>query len=403
MKKMTLQHSDLSQVNRATVLNLIKTHRQISRAELVKKTKLAGPTVSRIVQALIQEGLVSENGVGESIGGRKPILLTFQPDGRRVVGLDIRPQFIRGIVCNLSGDIIEESETPLKPRVSAEEAVDAIIDHVNALLRKSKTSRRDLAGIGLSIPGLIDHHTRTVRFSPPTGWRNMSIRQPIADYFGVPVIVDNTVEVMTLAEKVMGGEQSQLTNNLIFLYFGAGIGAGIINNGALFRGARYSGMEFGHTTIDLNGPECRCGNYGCLEALASERVLLRKVNERLSEAGLPEVETVEQVAEIADRGDVDLGPVFTEMTTYLGVGIANMINLFNPDVIVLGGWPSVLSRHVLEPTRQIALRRSLEGMNEGVQMIPSTMGERSVVLGAASLVIQQFFKGELASIVRERM
>lgn len=403
MKKMTLQHSDLSQMNRATILNLIKLHKQISRADLVKKTKLAGPTVSRIVQSLIQEGLVSEIGVGESIGGRKPILLTFQPEGRLVIGLDVRPQMIRGIICDLAGDIVCEGDMPLHVRMSADEVIEKVIDHANALLRKSKTSRRDLAGIGLSVPGLVDYHTHTVRFSPPTGWRNLLIQKPLSEYFGVPVMVDNTVEAMTLAEKHMGNDSSQLTNNLIYLYFGAGIGAGIINNGSLFRGARYSGMEFGHTTIDLHGPQCRCGNYGCLEALASEKALLAKVNELLHASGQPDIDTVADIAALADKGTVDLRPVFAEMTTYLGVGIANMINLFNPDVIVLGGWPSELSAYVLEETKRIALTRSLEGMNEGVHMLTSTMGERSVVLGAASLIIQQFFKGELASIVRERM
>lgn len=403
MRKLTLQHSDLSKVNRATVLNLIKMNKQISRADIVKKTKLAGPSVSRIVQDLINEGLVGEKGVGESIGGRKPILLTFRPDGRRVMGLDIRPHLIHGIVCNLDGDVVYEGDYPIHARMSPQEVLDSIVEHAEALLRKSKTARRDLAGIGLSIPGLVDHQTHQVRFSPPTGWRNLSLQKPLSDHFGVPVMVDNTVEVMTLAEKYMGSEVSQLSNNLVFLYFGAGVGAGVINNGLLFRGSRYSGMEVGHTTIDLHGPQCRCGNNGCLEAMTSERALLGKVNAHLNAAGLPEVETIAQIIELAEARSVDLQPIFQELSVYMGVGIANMINLFNPDVIVLGGWPSALQQYVLEQTKQVGLSRSLEGMSEGVQLLASTIGERSVVLGAASLIIQMFFTGELGSIVRERV
>ncbi|KIL38620.1 hypothetical protein SD70_25355 [Gordoniibacillus kamchatkensis] len=403
MKKITLQHSDLSKVNRATILNFIKTHKQMSRADLVKKTKLTGPSVSRIVQSLINEGLVSESGVGESIGGRKPILLTFRPEGRMVMGLDIRPQSIYGIICNLDGDIAYEGDLPLNMRMTADEVIESIIDLAESMLRKSKTSRRRLAGIGLSVPGLIDHQTQKVRFSPPMGWRNLSIQQPISEYFGVPVVVDNTVEVMTLAEKYMGSDVSQGTNNLVYLYFGPGIGAGIINNGTLFRGSRYTGMEFGHMTIDLHGPKCRCGNSGCLEAMASEKVLIDKVNRALADQDLPKVQTIEEVALLIKEQKVDLRPVLTEMATYLGVGIANMINLFNPDVVVLGGWPSALSAHIMEETRRVALNRSLEGMSEGVQMLTSQIGERSVVLGAASLIIQLFFKGELALNVQERM
>ncbi|GGD77895.1 ROK family transcriptional regulator [Paenibacillus nasutitermitis] len=403
MRKLTLQHSDLSKVNRATVLNLIRMNNQISRADIVKKTKLAGPSVSRIVQDLINEGLVGEKGVGESIGGRKPILLTFRPDGRMVMGMDIRPHLIHGIICNLDGDVVCEGDYPIHARMSPQEVIDSIIEHAEALLRKSKTARRDLAGIGLSIPGLVDHQTFKVRFSPPTGWRNLSLQQPLSDHFGVPVMVDNTVEVMTLAEKYMGSEASQMTNNLVFLYFGAGVGAGVINNGLLFRGSRYSGMEVGHTTIDLHGPQCRCGNYGCLEAMTSERAFLGKVNVHLANLNIDPVQTIAEVAALIEERKVDLQPVFQEMSVYLGVGIANMINLFNPDVIVLGGWPSELGQYVMDQAKQVGLSRSLEGMSEGVELLASSIGERSVILGAASLIIQMFFTGELASIVRERV
>lgn len=403
MRKITLQHSDLSKVNRASVLNLIKMNKQISRTDIVKRTKLAGPTVSRIVQDLINEGLVEEKGVGESIGGRKPILLTFRPDGRRVIGLDIRPHLIYGIVCNLDGDVVCEGNFPIHARMSPQEIIESIIDHAEMLLRKSKTARRDLAGIGLSIPGLVDHQTQQVRFSPPTGWRNLSLQKPLSEHFSVPVIVDNTVEAMTLAEKYMGSEASQMTNNLVFLYFGAGVGAGLINNGLLFRGSRYSGLEVGHTTIDLHGPQCRCGNYGCMEAMTSESALLSKVNQQLEIQGIPLVQSVAEIVGLLKEGKADLQSVFQEMSLYLGVGIANMINLFNPDVIVLGGWPSELNQYVIEQAEQVGFSRSLEGMSEGVQLLTSSIGERSVVLGAASLIIQMFFTGDLASIVRERM
>jgi len=403
MKNKTLQQSDMSKYNRAIIINLIKQHKQISRADLAKKTKLTGPTVTRIVQALMNEGLVSEIGVGESIGGRKPILLTFRPTGRMVVGLDIRPDKIYGIVCNLDGDIAYDLEQPLNPRMPANEIIENAIDVVERMLRQSKTLRRDLAGIGVSIPGLVDQLTSTVRFSPPTGHRNLDIKQPLRDYFDVPVIVDNVVEVMTLAEKYVGSETAQETNNLVYLYFGLGIGAGVINHGLSFRGARYSGLEFGHTTIDLNGPQCRCGNYGCVEALTSETVLIAKVNAALTASGRPQISSLHEIAELIAADKVDLQPVFREMAVFLGAGIANMINLFNPDVVVIGGWPSLFKEQVLEETREVALRRSLEGMSEGLQLLPSMIGERNVVLGAASLIIQQFFKGELDSIVRERM
>lgn len=403
MKNATYQTSDLGKANRATVLNLIKQHGTISRTDLVKKTKLAGPSVSRIVQSLIQEGLVDEIGVGQSIGGRKPILLKLRPSGRLAVGLDIRPQLVTGVVCDLDGAVVCEHRTPLAPGMSADEVVAKVIGHVGELLDKGHVDRKLLAGIGLSIPGLVDHHTNIVRFSPPAGWRNMSITEPLTRHFNVPVMIENTVEVMALAEKVMGGPASRDTEHLVFLYVGLGIGAGIIRDGTLFRGPRYSGVELGHTTIDLHGPRCRCGNYGCLEAVASQRALLDKANRRLQERGLPPVSSLEELRERAGDRSADLEAVFSEMATYLGVGVANIMNIFNPDVVVLGGWPSLFKDRVFEQIRHVAFSRSLEGMREGVAILPSETGEKSVVLGAASLIIQAFFNGELDFIQGKRM
>ena len=217
----------------------------------------------------------------------------------------------------------------------------------------------------------------------------------------MPVLIDNTVEVMTLAEKVMGKDASREMNNLLFMYVGLGIGAGIINNGTFFRGSRYSGVELGHMTIDLHGPRCRCGNYGCLEAMASQTALLEKVNRQLLDYSESPIGTLEELQELVRAGEHDFSEVFTEMALYLGVGIANTINIFNPDVVVLGGWPSIFKDEVLEALRKVAFDRSLEGMSEGVEILPSTMGERSVVLGAASLIIQMFFNTE--TITGKRM
>lgn len=403
MKRMTLQPSDLGQVNRAIVLSFIRHHKHISRVELAKKTKMAGPTISRIIQDLIAEGLVSEGGVGESIGGRRPILLNFRPEGRVIVGLDIRPQLVHGIVCNLDGDILFAEDAPMGGDMNADEIIDLLIKHAEGLLRKSKVDQRDLAGIGLSIPGLIDHYTQTIRYSPPIGWRNFPIRQPLSSHFGVPVLIGNTVEVMTLAEKYMGSETAQRSDHLAYLYFGPGVGAGLINNGTLFRGSRYSGLEFGHTTIDMNGPKCsRCGNYGCMEMFTSEKALIRKANEQLRAKGLPEIDSVGALARLQGADKQAIVPVLQEMALYIGIGIANMLNLFNPQTIVIGGWPCELADPVFEQARQIALGRCMEGMGEGLQLLASSMGERSVVLGAASLVIEKFFKGELPSMMRER-
>jgi|HigsolmetaAR203D_1030402.scaffolds.fasta_scaffold00390_28 predicted NBD/HSP70 family sugar kinase len=403
MKNTTYQTSDLGKANRAAVLNLIKQHGTISRAELVKKTKLAGPSVSRIVQSLIQEGLVDEIGVGRSIGGRKPILLTLRPYGRLAVGLDIRPQFVDGVVCGLDGSVVCEHRTPLEPGMSADDVVAKVIGHVRELLGKGNVDGKALAGIGLSIPGLVDQHTNIVRFSPPAGWRNMSVKKPLMRHFKVPVMIENTVEVMALAEKVMGEPASRDTEHLVYLYVGLGIGAGIIRDGTLFHGPRYSGVELGHTTIDLHGPRCRCGNYGCLEAVASQTALLDKANRHLQERGLPPVSTLEELRERVRDETAGLGAVFSEMATYLGVGVANIMNIFNPDVVVLGGWPSLFKDQVFEQIRHVALSRSLEGIREGVAILPSETGENSVVLGAASLIIQAFFNGELDSKNAKRM
>lgn len=403
MRNSTLQHSDMGNLNRATILNLIRENGPISRADLVKSTNLTGPTVSRIVQNLINEDLVSEVGIGESVGGRKPILLVFRPIGRIVMGIDVRPEMITGLICDLDGNIISEDKEDLDPKMSSNEVMEVIKDYAEELIRSSKIPRRSLAGIGVSIPGLVENYTNNIRFSPPSGWRNLSLKGPLSDHLGVPVMVGNTVEVLTLGEKFLGNKISKFTNNLVYLYVGSGIGAGVVVNGSFFRGSRFSGVELGHNTIDLHGPKCRCGNYGCFEALANNSALLQEVNRRLEETGELPVQSIDQVAQLINEGRKEAFAALQQMAVYLGVGVANIINTFNPDVIVLGGWPSYFEELVFPDIEHVAKTRSLEGMSEGVHLLSSQMGEKGVVLGAASLIIEGFLKGELPTSIKERM
>lgn len=379
-----LGFSDMSRYNRLNVLNIIKDKGQISRADLVKLTKLTGPSISRIINDLMEDGLVTETGIGESSGGRKPILLEFNAAARTVIGLDIRPDRVTGIACDLAATCLKQKQIDFSEDIPTEQKLNIALSVVQELFEEA-SKRAPVIGIGIAVPGVVDSASGIVRYSAPMGWRNVNLSRIFGGAFNVTVIVDNVTRCVALGEKWFGNAKDKA--DFIYLYVGEGIGAGIIAKGQLYHGSRYSAAEIGHTTVEYKGEKCRCGNHGCLELYTSFRALRKRVEAQLGLA----VKSKAELWSLLENDSSKAWKGVEETLSYLGTGIANMINIFNPETIVIGGWPLKTGQRGLEYLKDIVQTRAMEGLVDELSMVYSGLDEEGPLFGAYTLILEEFF------------
>ncbi|HHU33543.1 MAG: ROK family protein [Zhaonellaceae bacterium] len=379
-----LGFSDMSRYNRLNVLNLIKNKGQISRADLVKLTKLTGPSISRIINDLMEEGLVTETGIGESSGGRKPILLEFNASARTVIGLDIRPDKVMGIACDLAATRLKKRQTDFAEDIPTERKLNLALNMAQELYLEAEKIA-PVIGLGIAVPGVVDNLRGIVRYSAPMGWRNVDLNNFFGQALKVPISVDNVTRCVALGEKWFGNAKDKA--DFIYLYVGEGIGAGIIAKGQLYHGSRYSAAEIGHTTVEYKGEKCRCGNHGCLELYTSLRALKNRLETILGIS----INSKAELWNLLQDENSTAWKAVEETLSYLGTGIANMINIFNPETIVIGGWPLNTGVRGLEYLKGVVQSRAMEGLVDGVSMVYSGLDEEGPLIGAYTLILESFF------------
>jgi glucokinase-like ROK family protein len=385
-------------LNTRRVLKLIRDNPSISRAEISKISGLSAPTVSRIVDDLIREGLVEEVGIGSSNGGRKPNLLKFCPNNNFIIGIDLGTTNIYGVLANLEAEIISEE----KIRTGVDEGFYSIMDRTFEVIEKLRTQlgeKRDhLCGVGMAVAGLINKKRNIVEFSPNFHWHDVDIAGYLAQKTDIPIFFDNVTRVMALGELCYGVGRKY--KNFICVNVGYGIGAGIIINGQPLLGTKGMSGEFGHITLEKDSRiQCYCGNCGCLEALASGSGIARAARLELGSGaksilidmcnGVPDDVTAEMVAEAAKKGDVVAWNVFHRAAEYLGIGISALINLFNPEAIVIGGGVTEAGDVLFDAVRNTVKARSLNRISKEVEILPATFGLKAAVMGAVSLIMQK--------------
>ncbi|MBC7350401.1 MAG: ROK family transcriptional regulator [Candidatus Aminicenantes bacterium] len=391
-------------VNKKKVLNLIYNSKSISRAEVTKVSGISAPTVSRIVDGFIEEKLVEEVGVGQSTGGRRPKLLRLAAADNYIIGIDLGTTNIYGVLADLNASIIHEEKRPTKLEEGFFSIMDQTAEIIDLLSQKTAEKKKRLCGIGMAVAGLINKNRNIVEFSPNFHWHDVDIIGTLGQRFSLPIYFDNVTRVMALGELCYGvGKQYK---NFVFINVGYGIGAGIIIDGQPLLGAVGMAGEFGHITVDKDSKtQCDCGNFGCLEALASGQGIARAARNELKKgaqsillemcAGDINKVTAEMVARAAKKGDSLAWNIFSQAAEYIGLGISALINLFNPEVVVLGGGViqagEILFDHVRKTIRARALNRSARG----VPLLPATFGLKAAAMGAVSLVMNKLLNLEL--------
>jgi glucokinase-like ROK family protein len=386
----------ISEINKIKIINLIRDSDGVSRAALAKISGLSAPTISRIVEKLILQGLASEIGAGESRGGRKPTILKFSGVGSYIIGIDLGTTNIYGMLTDLGGRVIAEIKKPTQ----VEDGFNRIMERVSGIigeLRESLGSKKDrICGIGMAIAGLINRERNIVEFSPDFHWHNVDVRAWLARDLDIPVVFDNVTRAMALGEMWYGAARD--IRNFIMINAGYGIGAGIIIQGSPLYGFKGLAGEFGHFTMDKNSDvQCDCGNFGCLEALASGNAIAKTAQKELRKGAVSVLAemcggdllrvTAEMVADAAKQGDGTAWAIFDTAVEYLGLGIAGLINIINPDAVFIGGGLAQAGDALFNKVRKTVNARALNKTAAGIAIQPATFGPKAAVMGALSLIL----------------
>jgi glucokinase-like ROK family protein len=394
VKSLIGQPELMKEINRARALDFLREERVISRPHLATRTGLSRATIALLIDDLLSSGLVYERGLGDSRGGRPPVMLEFNPNAAQAIGARLRDYRWDIVLTDLDARVIRHLDVPVTD-LSPEAAVAALHSGVNQIAADVDRSRL-LPAIGIGTPGLVDMATGIVKTAVDVGWYDVPIREMIETSLEMRAFVANRSRVGALAELWHGRERN--LESLIYISIGTGIAAGIVLNGELLMGANSSAGELGHVTVLPDGPLCRCGNRGCLQALASGVAIANRAREHLRStldsllshmtAGHPERIVAEMVFAAAEQEDALALQVVAETSVYLGIAIANLINLFNPELIVLGGPVGQVGQVLLEPVHVEVRRHAMAYPLAAAEIVTSRLGADAGAIGAAVLVLQ---------------
>ncbi|MPZ85447.1 MAG: ROK family protein [Actinophytocola sp.] len=374
-------HPDGLAAGRGEVFQLLRDGRPRTRAELAAETGLARSTIAERIERLLASGLLRPTDKAGSTGGRPPTMFSFNPTARVVLAADIGATHARVALTDLTGDVLAEDETKVDLAVGPEAVLGYVADTCQGLLARTGRSPGDLLGIGVGLPGPVEHSTGRPVIPPiMPGWDGFDVKGHLRDHLGVQTLVDNDVNLMALGEHKTHWPDSP---NMIFVKVATGIGSGLISDGRLHRGSRGSAGDMGHVQVPHGADvPCRCGNLGCLEAVASGAAIAA----RLTAAGIP-ASTSSEVVALARTGSVDAVQQIRQAGRDIGEVLATAVSLFNPSVIVVGGSLSQAGEHLIAGVREVVYRRSLPLATTELRIVQSRAGNRAGVVGAATMVI----------------
>src|SRR3954451_1424797 len=377
----------LRRLNRLRVIRALRDEGQVSRADIARRTGLSRSTVSSLVADLQADGLVverAEPGLAHGAqGGRPPILLSFDASAGAAVGIDFGHSHLRVAVSDLASTILAERSRPLDTDHDAQEGLDAAADLVAETLADAGVDRAAVIGAGMGLPGPIESGEGVVGTSAILpGWIGMTAEAEMRRRLEIPVMVDNDANLGALAEAAFGAGRD--AGDLVYLKASSGIGAGLILNGRLYRGAGGLAGELGHVLVDPNGVVCRCGNRGCLETVAGTGALVDLLRRSHGEDF-----TAEGMLEGARAGDVGCRRVIQDAGRALGQVVATLLNVLNPELLVVGGDPAGAGDPLLDGMRESVGRAALPEAARRADVVGGVLGDRAQVLGALALVVSE--------------
>ena len=397
---LTGDHDKVRKINKSIVLNTLRLHAPISRARVANLTGLNRSTVSNIVNVLIEEGLVFEDQQESNGIGRPGITLGLRPDGGAVIGVEIGVGFISVLLTNFVAKPLWEIRVQTTSSQSQTEIINLAEKYIDQALAIAKEHGLRPLGVGVGLPGLVNIRLGNLIMAPNLHWNNVPLRLIWNQRFQLPIYVDNEANLAALGEYYFGIARN--IDNFIYLSSDIGLGGGIMIDGRLFRGAHGYGGEIGHIQRNPQGELCGCGRIGCWETQVGPSPVLRRVKKEFQTShdktlldacsGNLDDLTFDMVVKLALNGNLICRQAIEEVAVNLGMGIADLVNVFNPDLIVIGGTLS-LGRDILQPIiEKTVFTIALQPAVDNLRIVFSDRSTEACALGAVAVVLDDILR-----------
>ncbi len=391
---------------RAVLLSFLHQE-HISRIQLARQTNLSSTTITNLISELLEQGIVIEEGVETAPNarrlGRPPTALKLVPDARYAIGVHIGIGLVRVAIADLYARLIYNQFMNFDIATPAEIVLDRIVNEIQTGIQHSGITPERILGVGVGASGLVNFSEGVNILAPNLEWVNIPVRDYLHRALNLPVVVDNNVRTMALGEAFFGAGKG--ANSLAFVYGRVGVGAGFVVNGQVFRGSAAGAGEIGHVKMISSPAEtCRCGKQGCLETLVSETVLIReakKLAERYPQGVLASLikqqndkNLTDTIFDAARQGDQHVRELIQTQACYLGIALANVVNMINPELIILGGLFAQGEDLIVPIASETMRKQAFAGLGDSVTVRTTSFGWRAGVTGAAALALMTFFYQE---------
>jgi N-acetylglucosamine repressor len=368
-------------MNRSLLLNIIRREERISRKQLTELSGLSVGAVSGIVSELLLNNWILEIGEGDYTGGRRQTLIKLNPKAGYAMGIKVMETRIIGAITNFSGEIVHYwDETTGFPK-HPDEFAKHLASSIQTALKKARLETNRLFGIGVGLAGHIQSTNGIVHYSPFFGWRNVPLAQLIHQHLQLPVYIENDVNTLTITEQLFGAGRHH--TNFLVVTIGRGIGLGLVINGQLYRGSRGGAGEFGHTVIAQNPRE-----FATLEDIAADPTMLAEAK----------TQSLQELVKAADAGDENARQILARSGEYVGAGLANLINILNPELLIVSGEGILAGDYRLQPMLESLKKHAFIGLVDEVQIIIEPTDDKAWARGAASLVISKVFESPMLEV-----
>jgi glucokinase-like ROK family protein len=404
-RKNSISKSLLSRHNKSCILHVIWENKGISRLEIAKQTKLSTATVSRLVDSLIKnDKLLEEHETIPVAKGRPMKSLYFGNTERFIIGIDLGTTYIRGMLTNMNAEPIKEIEVVTETLRGPEYVLNKVVDVIERLSDTTLINRDQIIGVGMAVAGIINIKEGVVIYSPAFQWRNVPVHEYIQSRVKLPVIIDNVSRVMALGELAFG--RGNEFNNMICINVGYGIGAGIIIDKKVFYGTDGLAGEFGHVPVEGDKlVYCPCGKNTCLTAYSSGEAIATRARIKMAEKeskilmslcnNSPENLTAKMVVEAALQKDKISVEIFQHSVYTLGLAIAGLINIFNPEAVFIGGGVSQNGEIFWKQIKKTVTENLFDQLSTKCQILPVSFLDRSSLYGAVGLVINKILNMDI--------
>jgi glucokinase-like ROK family protein len=375
-----------------------------SNPEIARYTKMSSPTITKLIQELIDLDIVRDMGIGESIGGRKPNLFGINPNARYIVGIDLDCRMVKIGIFNLANEAVSDIITYFGNVKDKNVMFDELFRRLDQLFDNSNLDRSKFLGIGVSIPGLIN--SKTGQTYVDLRINDKSLEENFEERYKLPTVIDSDSRVMAIGEQAFGYAKNK--KDVLCLNICDGVGLGMILNGIVYRGKSGLAGEFGHINVMKDGNLCTCGKYGCLETVASGGALIEQAQngikkgqesliKELVKGDLDEIH-VADIIEAVNKGDLFAIEIINKLGNFLGEALASLVHIFNPEMIIIGGKVALAGDYLINPIENNLNKYTISHIKKDTEVVNSFLQDKVKLLGSVAMVMNQVFDESVSEI-----